>query len=135
MVSLNELASSDYETHPTFPFAEVGDAVAGVIVNDPKLKPARNPYGDTPREVMPIELETNDMGTVVIWAEKHKGMSRAIWAAGHEAGVTDIVQGATLAVKRIEDDPPFKPGYKATRAYVAKYTPPAPRGINVDDIF
>lgn len=132
------LNETDFEKHEPIEFGgtdNVGKTVQGTILTKPRLVTLPNKMAKKgePDEItkLVIDLSMSDGETGSLWVPPRKGMASAIQKAVKEAGATELVVGARLALKRIEDAEPTQPGFSGMHQFVAKYEPPA-AGTSVD---
>jgi hypothetical protein len=127
------LNNSNYETHTSFKFKEVGDKIRGEIVAEPRIVNTEDLNGgSSDKLVLDIRAEA-DGETYSVWVKKGL-MGKAIAAAVKEAGATQLLEGGTLGIAHTGIGQPSKPGFNPPKFYQASYKPPA-AGVNPDDIF
>lgn len=128
------LNDSDFEKHEPFKFIEVGDTIAGVIAEPPRIVPVDD-LNDPGQKVDKLVIAITDQSGVTwaVWVGRGR-MAKAIAEAVKKAGVTDIAEGGTLAIKHTALGERSKPQFSPPKLYAAKYEPPA-KGVAVDDIF
>lgn len=106
-------------------FEEVNSEVKGTVVNfDPAVE--RPNFDNTGTELIPvIALEADDgSGPIDVWLNKPQ-MQAAVEKALSEHGATcDLERGGWLAIRRVEDGVPTRPGYSPPHGYQAWYRPP-----------
>lgn len=127
-MKINEFAAS---TTPTVKFANVGDRVAGVIVEEPELQPDK--FGSAGDVVLVLVICDDENVVRRLYARKQ--MLTAIGQAVSDADVDEIESGGRLSVEYVDDKPTG--GTTAMKVYVAEYSPPASIGAGqleaVDD--
>lgn len=125
------LQSSAGDLHPGFKFANVGDTIKGVICEEPKVVETPNLNDGKPEKKLVVAVQTEDGETWSVWVRRGF-MARAINDAIEVAGVAGLAEGGTIAIKYSEDRDTGKPS--KAKIFVAKYTPPAPSTVSVDDL-
>lgn len=119
--------------YPSAKFANVGDSVKGVIVGTPRVVTTPNIQSGDPEKKLVIEMCTDDGEMVALWV-KAGWMATAVRDAVTKSGATGLLEGGTLVVKYSADGEQKKAGFNPPKIYEAAYKPPAPSGVNVDDL-
>lgn len=128
---------------PACKFPDVGDTHKGKIVDAQKRqqsdmktgRPLTWDNGD-PRWEIVITIDTgqpDDSGETNRRLFARGGMLKAIREAVAEAG-TQLEIGGELTVRYTGDGEPTQRGFNAPKLYKAKYTPPAPAAVDLDDL-
>lgn len=128
---------------PACKFPAVGDTHKGQIVAAEKRqatdmdtgKPRTWDNGDPVWEIV-VTLDTDqpdDDGETKRRLFVRGQMLKAVREAVKESG-SAMELGGTLVVKYTGDGEPPKKGFTAPKLYKAKYTPPAPQAVDLDDI-
>ncbi len=126
------LRSSAGDLHPAFKFSAVGDTVKGVICEPPKVVETPNLNNGNLEKKLVLAVKGEDGNTWAVWVRKGF-LARAVNDAIEAAGATGIAEGGTIAIKYSEDRDTGKP--QPAKVFLAKYTPPAPSTVSVNDVF
>ena len=129
-------------------FPTLGTTVAGVIVQEPQTTQVRNPKDNKPeywnndptqpKMQLVVTLRTNDrdVNNPLDDGERRlfvKGnMRKAIAAAVRAAGATGLAVGGVLSVTYTADGVKPSATLSAPKEYRAKYIPPKPREVPVE---
>lgn len=119
------------DSHPAFKFTNVGDTINGTIAEKPRVVDTKNMNTQAPEKKLVIPVQTED-GIFSVWV-KAGFAANAVKEALKEAGADGLLEGGTFAMKLVELRDTGKP--QPAKVFKAKYTPPAPSGVNVDEIF
>lgn len=125
---LNENAG---DFNPAFKFATPGDTIKGTIVGAPRIVDGEDLNG-RPQKSLVVDIEADD-GTWAVWLPSGKGVTRAVAKAAKEAGAAGVAEGGTLAIRYTGDGEPSKPGFNPPKLFEARYTPPAPSSVDLDE--
>lgn len=125
------LRSSSGDLHPGFKFANIGDTIKGQIVEAPKVVETPNLKDGTPEKKLVLAVQTEEGETWSVWVRRGF-MARAVNDAIAEAGAAGVAEGGTIAIRYSEDRDTGKP--QPAKVFVAKYQPPAPSAVSVDDL-
>lgn len=119
--------------NPAVKFPTIGSSIKGVIVGTPRV--VTTPSLDTgePEKKLVIELCDDNGELWALWV-KAGWMATAVRDAVTKAGATGLLEGGTLVVKYSADGEQKKAGLNPPKIYEAAYKPPAPTGVNVDDL-
>ena len=120
-MKVNEFHTSS----PAVKFTEIGDRVAGVIVDQPELLPDK--YGGPGDKVLALTILDADGVERRLYARKQ--MLGTIGQAVVDADVDEIECGGRLSVEYIDDKPTG--GASPMKVYAAEYSPPAAIGTAV----
>lgn len=113
-------------------FPNVGDSIKGVIVGIPRIVELRNDDGELEKKLL-IDLSDDQGEMWTLWV-KRGWMAGALKDACVKAGVSNIAEGGTLAMKYTGDGEKKKAGWSAPKLYEAAYKPPTPSAGSVDDL-
>jgi hypothetical protein len=125
------LKSSSGDLHPGFKFENVGDTIRGTICEEPRVVETPNLSDGKPEKKLVVAVQTDAGETWSVWIRRGF-MARAINDAIEAAGTTGLAEGGQIAVKYSEDRDTGKPS--KAKIFVAKYTPPAPSTVSVNDL-
>jgi hypothetical protein len=117
----------------SFKFRNVGDAIAGTLVEEPRRFEGTDLNGQ-PQTNWIFEVETDAGDRWSVWAPVGKAISKKIASAMQEAGVTSFTVGDRLAVVFTGLGEPSKPGYSPPKLYDAKYEAAKPSGVSASDL-
>jgi len=128
---------------PAFKFEKIGDTFAGKVVAAEKRQqtefgtgtPKFYDNGDPMWEVV-ITLDTgvdDGNGETCKRLFARGALLKAVREALRDAGAK-LEVGGELRGKYVEDGEPPKKGFNAPKLYKAKYTPPAPSAVDLDDL-
>lgn len=121
------LARSSGDLHPAFKFTNIGDTLAGTIVEEPRTVTTPNIQTKAPEEKLIVAVQ-DDAGNVwALWV-KSGFMARALHAATKSAGAR-LAQGGKLVVRFSEERDTGKP--QPAKVFEAIYKPPA---VSADDV-
>jgi hypothetical protein len=117
------------ERYPAFKFENVGDVIKGVLPERPRVVNVTNDGKEEKRLV--VAVTKDDGETMSVWV-KPGFSAQAIAEALKEAKVDGLAEGGTFAMQLVELKNVGKPS--PAKVFKAKYVPPAPSGVGVDDL-
>lgn len=119
--------------HDPIKFSTIGQTIAGIIMDEPRVVKRPNLNDGSPEKQMPINLDVD--GTPrTLWVRAGQ-LAGAIKDAYEAAGCDGLAKGGKLGVKYVEDQDTGKPN--PMKVFAAKYEPPVqqPNETSMEDIF
>lgn len=126
------LDSAGGSKYPAFKFENIGDTLAGEIIDTPKIIQRPNLNDGTPEDNLVINIRTTDGHEFTLWVRRGF-LAGAISDAVKAAGAAGLEAGGKLGVRYTESRDTGKP--KPARVFTAQYQPPTPPTVNPADIF
>lgn len=122
------------ERHPAFKFENVGDTIKGTIAETPRVVDTKNMNNGQDEKKLVITVTAEDGETYAVWV-KAGFAANAVKEALREANAEKdgLQEGGQFAMRLDELRNTGKP--QPAKVFKAKYTPPAPKGVGVDDLF
>lgn len=124
---MSDVASflEESEAYPAFKFENVGDAIAGTIVSNPRLAEVSKlgtTTGETVTKLL-INLET-PAGIFTVWVNRGN-QGRAVSEAVKAAGARELEVGGKLMISFTGIGQAKQAGYNPPKLYEARYKAPA----------
>lgn len=105
----------------TFKFEAIGDTVEGVVSYVGDWDEQTNKFNGNVEQVARIGIDTGNGEIAYVWPRKGSPMAQAVAEALREAGVDELVAGATLKIQFASEKDTGKP--QKMKVYRAKVTP------------